>query len=57
MLNLRNILKHGLDLNANAKYAVLKTVKTISLSNQHRTFSWFNINPLLRNTPELLETF
>ena len=35
MLNLRNILQHGLDLNANVTYAVLITVKTKSLSNQH----------------------
>ena len=38
MLNLRNILQHGLDLNANVTYAVLITVKTKSLSNQLKTF-------------------
>ena len=29
MLNLRNILQHGLDLNANVTYAVLIKVKVI----------------------------
>ena len=38
MLNLRNILQHDLDLNANVTYAVLTTVKTKPLSNQHKTF-------------------
>ena len=52
MLNLRNILQHGLDLNANVTYAVLITVKTKSLSNQRKTFSCFNVNPLLRGAPE-----
>ena len=49
MLNLRNILQHGLDLNANVTYAVSITVKTKSLSNQLKIFSYFNVNPLLRN--------
>ena len=48
MLNLRNTLQHGLDLNANVTYAVLIPVKTKSLFNQHKTFSCFNVNPLLR---------
>ena len=52
MLNVRNILQHGLDLNANVTYAVLIAVKTQSLSNQHKTFSCLNVNPLLRNAPE-----
>ena len=49
MLNLRIILQHGLDLNANVTYAVLVTVKTKSLFNQLKTFSCFNVNPLLCN--------
>ena len=48
MLNLRNTLQHSLDLNANVTHAVLITVKTKSLSNQLKTFSCFNVNPLLR---------
>ena len=52
MLNLRNILQHGLDLNPNVTYAVLITVKTKSLSNQRKTFSYFDVNSLLRNAPE-----
>ena len=52
MLNLRNILQHGLDLNANVTYTFLITVKTKPLSNQHKTFSCFNVNPLLRNAPK-----
>ena len=38
MLNLRNILQHGLDLNANVMYAASMTVKTKSLSNQLKIF-------------------
>ena len=53
MLNLRIILQHGLDLNASVTYAVLVTVKTKS-SNQLKTFSCFNVNPLLRNVLLLL---
>ena len=49
MLNLMIILQHGSDLNANVTYVVLITVKTKSLSNQHKTFSCFNVNPLLRD--------
>ena len=49
MLNLRNILQHGLDLNANVTHAVSITVKTKSLSDQLKIFSYFNVNPLLRN--------
>ena len=45
MLNLRNILQHGLGLNANVRYAVSITVKTKSLSNQLKIFSYFNVNP------------
>ena len=52
MLNLRNILQHGFDLNANVAYEVLITVKTKSLSNQHNIFSCLNVNPLLRDAPE-----
>ena len=48
MLNLRNILQHGLDLNANVTYAVSITVKTNLLSNQLKIFSRFNVNLLLR---------
>ena len=48
MLNLRNILQHGLDLNANVKYEVSITVKTMLLSNQLKIFSYFNVNLLLR---------
>ena len=48
MLNLRNILQHGLDLNANVTYAVSITVKT-KTSNQLKIFSYFNVNPSLRN--------
>ena len=54
MLNLRNILQHCLDQNANVTYSVLITVKTKSLSNQLKTFSCFNVNPLLRNVLLLL---
>ena len=54
MLNIRNILQHDLDLNANVTYAVLITVKTKSLSNQLKTFSYFNVNLLLRNALLLL---
>ena len=57
MLNLRNILQHGLDLNANVTYAVFITVKAKSLSNQHKTFSCLYVNPLLRDAPEWSETF
>ena len=57
MLNLRNKLQHGLDLNANVTYAVLIAVKTKSLSNQHKTFSCFNVNPLLCDAPKWSETF
>ena len=49
MLNLRNILQHGLDLNANVTYAISITVKTKSLSNELKIFSHFNVNPLLHN--------
>ena len=49
MLNLRDILQHGLHLNANVTYAISITVKTKSLSNQLKIFSYFNGNPLLRN--------
>ena len=52
MLNLRNILQHGLDLNGKVTCTVLITFKTKSLSNQHRTFSCFNVNPLLRKAPQ-----
>ena len=38
-------------------YAVLITVKTKSLSNQHKTFSCLNVNPLMHVAPEWLETF
>ena len=47
MLNLRNILQHDLNLNANVTYALLVTVKAKPLSNQHKTFSCFSVNPLL----------
>ena len=49
MLNLRHILQHGLDLNANVMYVVSITVKTKSLSNKLKIFSCFNVNPLLHN--------
>ena len=49
MLNLSNISQHGLDLNANVTYAVSITVKTKSLSNQLKIFSYFHVSPLLRN--------
>ena len=52
MLNLRNILQHGLDLNAKVTYAVLKTVKTKLLPNQHKTFLCFNVNSLWPDAPE-----
>ena len=42
------VFQNDLDLNVNVTYAVLITVKTKSLSNQHRTFSSFSANPLLR---------
>ena len=45
MLNIRNLLQHGLGLNANVRYAVSITVKTKSLSNQLKIFSYFNVNP------------
>ena len=54
ILNLRNILQHGLDQNANVMYAVLIMVKTKSLSSQLKTFSCFNVNPLLYNVLLLL---
>ena len=49
MLNLRNIMQHGLDIGANVTYAVSITVKTKSLLNQLKIFSYFNVNPLLCN--------
>ena len=49
MLNLRNILQHGLDVNANVTYAVSITVKTKSSLNQLKILSYFNVNPLLCN--------
>ena len=49
MLNLRNILQHGLDLNAYVTYAVSITVKTKLLLNQLKIFSCFNVKPLFRN--------
>ena len=54
MLNLRNKLQHGLDLNANVTYVVSITVKTKLLSNQLKIFPHFNVNPLLRNALLLL---
>ena len=42
------VFQNDLGLNVNVTYAVLITVKTNSLSNQHRTFSSFSANPLLR---------
>ena len=47
MLNLRNILQHDLNLNANVTYALLITIKAKPLSNQHKTFSCFGVKPLL----------
>ena len=41
---------HGLNLNANVTYAALIIQPT-------QTFSCFDINPLLRDAPEWLETF
>ena len=49
MLDLRNVLQNGLDLNANVTYAVLTTVKTKSLSNQLKIFSCFNVKSLFHN--------
>ena len=43
MLKLRNILQRGFDLNANVTYAVSITVKTMSLSNKFKIFSYFNV--------------
>ena len=43
MLNSRNILQHGSDLNANVTYAVLITVKIKSLSNQLKTSSMLTL--------------
>ena len=47
MLNSRNILQHGFDLNANETYAVSIAVQTKLLSNQLKIYSYFNVNPLL----------
>ena len=41
---------HGLNLNANVTYTALIIQPT-------QTFSCFDINPLLRDAPEWLETF